>query len=615
MHTQSVSSFVGILLVALAFGCGGGGGGDVTRVPTLIGSSPGDGATGVEPTAVIALDWKEELDPATVNGNVELQTPLGPVPVVPSYDAAQRRIVVGVDERLALGARYTIRIRPGLATADGRVLAAPYEVAFRTRVGVLQPGQLLETETVDSATLHGVPLNPDGRGFVVWSQIGVGSRTLWATPLDLATGPGTASALGSASYVTAYELGADVNEAGDTVVAWEATGPQRNVMARVYDAGTDTWSPTSQLNTVPGEDCWSARAGIDAEGNALVVWAQETGSGQPDDLWRVRYDAATAWGTSARLEGVSGDAAGAALVVHPDGRACVVWHQESPTVYGIFARRYDPASEWSPVEPLEADDTTRAFRPRVAFEPSGNLLVCWTQEEGAPNSAERIWTNHYTVGSGWKGETPLHSAPSDVNGHRLAMDGRGNAVVAWQDETATESHAYVRRRPVSGVWEDAVPLNEDPATAVDPGTLQVAMNAAGRAILIWARGSGDLESKDIVARGYVPGSGWGGDQALDPAGLGFTPLPTVVLDSFGNALAVWGQGVFDGGGSYLRNDGWCNVLEADRGWQGAALLEDDTVGRAYQFFSYLDRLGRGVVVWRQTRGPTSDSDLYYRLFR
>ncbi len=608
------------LLTLLACGGGGGGGGGDTRIPTLAGSTPADGATGVAVDTFVDLFWEQDLDPATVTpGHVELRAPSGPVSGALSYDAGARRIRFVSDENLVLGTRYTAHVSPGLAATDGQVLGAPYDVSFRVLTAAPLSTQLLETAAVDSATYQALALNDEGRGFAVWSQVpAAGNRTLRATRFDVATGRGAATALGSAASIGTTEQGVAVNQAGDAIVAWQTQDGTQDTWARIYRADIDAWSSTRKLNVTPGETARDARVGIDANGTAHVVWTQQAGFGLPEDLWYRKYARTGGWSAPARVETLAGKAQGVFVAVHPTGRACVAWHQQSPTVFNIYARRYHPATGWSAVESLEPDDTTRALGPQVVIAPSGDILVCWFQEEGAAHSDDRMWANVFVAGggpgSGWQGEVLLRDDEGDHRGFQLVMDGSGNAIVGWQQYVNPYHHAYARRLPAGGSWEDVVTLSGTNSYVIDSWSLQLAMNPAGRTQALWAQTDAGGR-KDLRARSYLPGSGWGIIAVVNPEGLGPTPTGRCAIDPEGNSMVVWQQGVYDTLGAYLRSDAWRNTYGPGLGWRGADPLEDDEVSSAYTRAVRMDRHGRGVVVWSQDRAGVSGSDLYTTIFR
>ncbi|WP_345699251.1 Ig-like domain-containing protein [Kitasatospora terrestris] len=108
--------------------------GQDTTAPTVTGTSPAAGATGVAIGSTVRFSFSEPLDPATVSGStVTLKTTSGGTPVAGavSYDAATSTAVFTPSAALALTTGYTATAQ-GVKDGAGNTLAAPYAVSFTT---------------------------------------------------------------------------------------------------------------------------------------------------------------------------------------------------------------------------------------------------------------------------------------------------------------------------------------------------------------------------------------------------------------------------------------------------------------------------------------------------
>ncbi|WP_354642559.1 Ig-like domain-containing protein [Kitasatospora camelliae] len=108
--------------------------GQDTTAPTVTGTSPANGATGVAPSATVRFSFSEPLDPATVTtATLGLKTTAGGTPVAGavSYDAATSSAVFTPGAALALTTGYTATAG-GVKDTAGNALAAPAAVSFTT---------------------------------------------------------------------------------------------------------------------------------------------------------------------------------------------------------------------------------------------------------------------------------------------------------------------------------------------------------------------------------------------------------------------------------------------------------------------------------------------------
>ncbi|HSH15414.1 MAG TPA: Ig-like domain-containing protein, partial [Verrucomicrobiae bacterium] len=106
-----------------------------TTPPALVSISPPDGASGVDPQAVIRLNFSEALDPATVIAENFTLVPSvggGPVPLNFALEDADRRVVLTVSEQLALDAEYRLTVAAAVADAGGNPLGNEFTSTFRT---------------------------------------------------------------------------------------------------------------------------------------------------------------------------------------------------------------------------------------------------------------------------------------------------------------------------------------------------------------------------------------------------------------------------------------------------------------------------------------------------
>ncbi|WP_159401045.1 Ig-like domain-containing protein [Streptomyces sp. NRRL B-24484] len=108
--------------------------GQDTTAPTVTGTAPANGATGVAAGTAVKFSFSEPLDPATVTASaLTLKTTGGgtPVPGTVSYDAATSTAVLTPSTDLALTTGYTATVQ-GVKDLAGNTLAGPVTTAFTT---------------------------------------------------------------------------------------------------------------------------------------------------------------------------------------------------------------------------------------------------------------------------------------------------------------------------------------------------------------------------------------------------------------------------------------------------------------------------------------------------
>ncbi|MGW6913612.1 Ig-like domain-containing protein [Kitasatospora sp. NPDC054939] len=134
--------------------------GQDTTAPTVTGTTPAGGATGVAPTSPVRFSLSEPLNPSSVGaGSVTLRTAGGAqVAGTVAYDSATNGVVFTPGAELALTTGHTATLQ-GVRDTSGNTLASPYAFSFTTSgappktIGNSVVGSLLDD--TDSNHLNG----------------------------------------------------------------------------------------------------------------------------------------------------------------------------------------------------------------------------------------------------------------------------------------------------------------------------------------------------------------------------------------------------------------------------------------------------------------------------
>ena len=300
------------------------------------------------------------------------------------------------------------------------------------------------------------------------------------------------------------------------------------------------------------------------------------------------------WGTAALIEIDNvGNAENAQVAVNASGQAVAVWQQPDGMSINIHAARFSPATGWHTPEPIDTEPET-SQQPAVAIDAQGNAFVAWLRSEGSSNS---VWARRFTAQGGWGSPVLIENGLGDAGNPQVAVDGSGNAIVVfWQQEGGRVN--IVANRYANGAgWGTATAIEAD--STGDAGAPQIAMDAAGNAVAVWAwsAASGPPYNFSVWANRYTVGSGWGGAGPIDAINTS-TPNanPHVALDGAGNAIAVWHRP----DGSW--NSIWSSRYVVGSGWGAPGLIETDNTNSAHDARVAFDAGGNAMAVWIQSDG-------------
>ncbi|WP_345707584.1 Ig-like domain-containing protein [Kitasatospora paranensis] len=259
--------------------------GQDTTAPTVTGTTPAAGATGVPTTGAVRFSFSEPLDPATVtSAAVTLRTTSGgtAVPGTVSYDPTTSSALFTPSAELALTTGYTATVQ-GVTDVSGNALAGPVSVAFTTAgappktIGSTTVGTLIDD--TDSNHLNG-------------SKVTTGSAAVPLTSLSVHVGQI------SAAPNNQYQLAVYTDNAGSpgTLVASTASG---TLTANAWNAlpvnltlaaGTSYWfvyNSNGTSSTVNNMNYTAGAAGSGAYSSAVVpfgTWPSSFGTVVKDSL-------------------------------------------------------------------------------------------------------------------------------------------------------------------------------------------------------------------------------------------------------------------------------------------------------------------------------------------
>ncbi len=316
---------------------------------------------------------------------------------------------------------------------------------------------------------------------------------------------------------------------------------------------------------------------VDGQGAALAVWVQGGADG------RVRPYAARrlphgAWSAPQVLDTQhAGEAERPVVAVNAAGVGVAVWELRTETDSRLYAADFSPETGWSAPRAVE-QGTGPVGLARVAVDAQGHALVVYQQRD---DTAASVWAVRRVAGGGWGSPLRLEASAAPV-APVLSADAAGNALAAWVAVEADGTRSLrARRFSPQGAWAAVEPV----AALVDEASPSVALSADGSATAVFRRRAED-GSLSILARRFVPGTGWGAESLLGRGSPTWGEV-AVAMDRWGRALVAWtGLG---GSGPVLRLARY--TVEA--GWQEV----DVATGRATQPVVGADGQGNFHLLW------------------
>jgi len=288
-------------------------------------------------------------------------------------------------------------------------------------------------------------------------------------------------------------------------------------------------------------------------------------------------DAAPSWQRPINLSAPLKLADAPVVAMNLAGDTVVVWVDGEADVHAAVRRAGRAFS--APMRVSRGAAGKTVDHPVVAIDESGNAIAVWQLQEdaGPPNFVQAA-----VLRAG------RFSRPRTLSAHAfgpaVAMNAAGDAIVTWARATKTGDVVQAATRPRGGSFKRPITLS---AAGQDASFSDVAMNAAGEAIVVWERGRGKT---NIVQATLRPAGG----SFSRPVNLSVAGRQAggarVAIGRAGDAIVTWN----------LFNGTRFVVQAATRPARGAFSMPVDLSApdrNGFRAQPALDGSGQTIVVW------------------
>jgi len=329
-----------------------------------------------------------------------------------------------------------------------------------------------------------IAIDGSGNAIAIWqSWTGIG-YAIFANRYTFGVGWGSAESIESFPIGSAGGVEIDMNPSGLAFAVWPRyDGALWNLWSSRYVPGTG-WEASVKIETDDSGDAGLPQIFVNPSGMAMAIWQQYDGTRY--NVWSNMYTKGVGWGDAEKIEFGLGGAGGGVIAIEPSGNALAVWMQMDETRYNLWSSRFTMGPGWGTPELVETDDLGDAYNPKLALDPSDNVIAVWRQRD---TTRFNVWSNVYVPGDGWGTPEMIETAGgSDSDYPQVAVDASGNAVAVWGKSDGT-NHNVWSNRYVSGVGWGTAEMVEGYRSG-DLEKAQVAVDPSGNAFAIWSQDEG-----------------------------------------------------------------------------------------------------------------------------
>jgi len=288
------------------------------------------------------------------------------------------------------------------------------------------------------------------------------------------------------------------------------------------------------------------------------------------------------------------------------GGAIVAWYDDAQDIY---VQRIDACGRvlWASGGVAICTASGARWDAQAVSDGAGGAIVAWKDYRNGNNDiyAQRVNANGAAQ---WTANgVAVCTQTATQTSHKIAADGAGGAIVAWQDDRNGSYDIYAQRLNASGAAQWTANGVTVCLTAGDQSDVQLLSRSAGGAFVAWAdmrNGySIDIYYQVLYANGTTAYGSPGNAMTSTSSNEGSARLATDGLGGAIVAWADWSTGYGNINAQRINQDG--SMLWTPGGVPVCVAIGNQTLARIVS-----DGTHGAIVVWSDYRNSPSISDIY-----
>ena len=389
-----------------------------------------------------------------------------------------------------------------------------------------------------------VTIDAHGNTLVAWQEIGYNPTTYGVGTNFYSPQLGWGSDFPLVTYAEGFagQVKLCGNSAGSAVAAWPSSStsspvtltPSPRSVSLAYYTPTEGWLGPIELHASTSFIA-SVECGIDSDGNALLVWAEQ---GEPAVLQfsRGRGDV---W-TSPQVIAEEPDLGGLpVLTMNEAGNAFLAWPYGSYRALAIAGQWYDPNDGWGEtlrraMEPLDLRSLA------ITLGGDNTAHVAWFEARVDYTELGQLWSSPFTYEEGWGDAVRIDDSEETAGDVALGADDSGAVLAVWNSYTPYYGEGRVRSRRYtpSGGWEPIRYL-------ADHGFMvSVSVSPGGKGLAAF-RNTEAQDARGAIETVYFAPDGSIERFVTEPSVVD-ARVPQVGINDAGQAVVVWAHSDLEG---------------------------------------------------------------------
>lgn len=402
---------------------------------------------------------------------------------------------------------------------------------------------------------------------------------------------------------------------GDFIVTWEDQryDSLNDIYAQRYNSSGNRIGVNFMVNDISERAQNSPVVAVSRNGAFIIAWADYRNSNY--DIYCRRFDnLGNPLGSSFRVNDDAGEKnqTSPAIAITPNSDFWLAWSDGRNLHTDIYAQHFN--SSGGPIgNNFKVNDDSASSQQRVsmiAIDGKGNQIVVWEDERNELLRTDIYGQRFDSLGNFLGNNFRINDDSGDAYQFysSVGADFTGNFLVAWTDGRNQSYDIYCQRFDTRGNRiNNNLKVNDDLGNA-HQWYPWVAMDSSGNSVIVWMDSRED-NSFDIFAQRYDHnGNPLGPNFRVNDIGIGSQLYASVAQNRAGDFIVVW---MDDRDGNFNIYGQRYNLFGIPN---GANFRIDDDAGTSFQGYpaAAIDPLGNFVVVWEDERN--GHTDIYGQIF-
>ncbi len=338
------------------------------------------------------------------------------------------------------------------------------------------------------------------------------------------------------------------------IITWRNDNADWNIYAqRVNSLGARQWSPLDGVLICIDDgphSLWHYETVADGSGGAIIIWKDTEGAGVPGIIYaqKVNSSGTLLWGSSGKVvSDASEHAKNPVAVTDGAGGAIIVWWDErTGGDFDIYAQKIDSSGnrQWGLSDLCVCDAVNDQQKSKIASDGSGGAIIAWDDDVNGNGSFYKVYAQRVNSSGILEWDPNGVCICNEISVYpEIVADGSGGAIIVWQDyRSGSNLDIYVQRVDSSGISQWGA--NGICNVTGNQTNHKIIADGLGGAVITWddeRDGRRDIYVQRVDSNGSIH-AGWTSNGVLicDTTGASsFGIYPQIVTDGSGGAIITW----------------------------------------------------------------------------